>query len=143
MARVSPRWQSTRGTSNFPHWALLAGVRRWSLWMSLFRTDSLRRDGVFAFLSLYIVQDWRTVNQELSKLLTLSYNVSMATNSRRSRVFSISMPPEMAASAEALAKQENRSMSELLREAFRVYNEHQVARFIDEMGEYAKTRNPY
>ena len=111
--------------------------------MSLFRTDSLRRDGVFAFLSLYIVQDWRTVNQELSKLLTLSYNVSMATNSRRSRVFSISMPPEMAASAEALAKQENRSMSELLREAFRVYNEHQVARFIDEMGEYAKTRNPY
>lgn len=34
-------------------------------------------------------------------------------------------------------------MSELLREAFRVYNERQVARFIDEMGEYAKTRNPH
>jgi len=67
----------------------------------------------------------------------------MDTNSRRSRVFSISMPPEMAASAQALAKQENRSMSELLREAFRVYNERQVARFIDEMGEYAKTRNPH
>ena len=32
---------------------------------------------------------------------------------RRSRVFTISMPPEMAASAEYLAKLENRSMSEL------------------------------
>ena len=67
----------------------------------------------------------------------------MTTNPRRSRVFSISMPPEMAASALALAKQENRSMSELLREAFRAYNERQVAQFIDEMGQYAKTRNPY
>ncbi|MGO9318213.1 MAG: ribbon-helix-helix protein, CopG family [Terracidiphilus sp.] len=65
----------------------------------------------------------------------------MPTN-RRSRAFTISMPPEMAASAQALAKQENRTMSELMREAFRAYNEHQVARFIDEMGEYAKTRNP-
>lgn len=61
---------------------------------------------------------------------------------RRSRAFTISMPPEMAASAQALAKQENRTMSELMREAFRVYNERQVARFIDEMGEYAKTHNP-
>ena len=52
------------------------------------------------------------------------------------------MPPEMAEKALALAKQENRTMSELLREAFRAYNEQQVARFIDEMGEYAKTRNP-
>jgi predicted DNA-binding protein len=65
----------------------------------------------------------------------------MAT-SRRSRVFTISMPPEMAASAEYLAKQENRTMSELMREAFRAYSERQVARFFDEMGEYAKTRNP-
>lgn len=61
---------------------------------------------------------------------------------RRSRVFTISMPPEMAAAAENLAKRENRTMSELMREAFRAYNEEQVARFIDEMGEYAKTRNP-
>ena len=61
---------------------------------------------------------------------------------RRSRVFTISMPPEMAASAESLAKKENRTMSELMREAFRAYDERQTARFIDEMGEYAKTRNP-
>ena len=62
---------------------------------------------------------------------------------RRSRVFTISMPPEMAAAAEFLAKRENRTMSELMREAFRAYDERQVSRFIDEMGEYAKTRNPY
>jgi len=61
---------------------------------------------------------------------------------RRSRVFTISMPPELAASAEALAKQENRTMSELFREAFRAYDGLRVAKFIDEMGEYAKTRNP-
>jgi predicted transcriptional regulator len=61
---------------------------------------------------------------------------------RRSRVFTISMPPEMAAAAQALAKRENRTMSELMREAFRAYDERQVAKFIDEMGAYAKTRNP-
>ena len=61
---------------------------------------------------------------------------------RRSRVFTISMPPEMAAAAQALAKRENRTMSELMREAFRVYDEGQVAKFIDEMGAYARTRNP-
>jgi predicted DNA-binding protein len=65
----------------------------------------------------------------------------MPTN-RRSRVFTISMPPEMAAAAELLAKRENRTMSELMREAFRAYHERQVSRFIDEMGDYAKTRNP-
>jgi predicted DNA-binding protein len=62
---------------------------------------------------------------------------------RRSRVFTISMPPEMAAAAENLAKRESRTISELFREAFRAYDERQVARFFDEMGEYAKTRNPH
>jgi metal-responsive CopG/Arc/MetJ family transcriptional regulator len=66
----------------------------------------------------------------------------MATNPRRSRVFSISMPPEMAASAQALAKQENRSMSELLREAFRVYDRQRPGATSDEIGRYAVTRNP-
>jgi hypothetical protein len=53
------------------------------------------------------------------------------------------MPPEMAAAAVFLAKRENRTMSELMREAFRVYEERQVDRFFDEMGEYARTRNPH
>lgn len=45
---------------------------------------------------------------------------------RRSRVFSISMPPEMAERAEAVAKAQNRTISELMREAFRVYEERRV-----------------
>jgi Arc/MetJ-type ribon-helix-helix transcriptional regulator len=61
---------------------------------------------------------------------------------RRSRVFTISMPPEMAASAEYLAKQENRSMSELMREAFRAYQRDEVRRLLDETAAYAATRNP-
>ena len=61
---------------------------------------------------------------------------------RRSRVFTISMPPEMAASAEYLARKENRTMSELLREAFRAYHAQQVGTIFDEIGKFAATRNP-
>ncbi len=61
---------------------------------------------------------------------------------RRSRVFTISMPPEMAASAEYLAKLENRSMSELFREAFRAYDQQRISFIFDEIGKYASTRNP-
>jgi predicted DNA-binding protein len=81
----------------------------------------------------------------IANCMTIHYNElqeALMPTARRSRVFTISMPPEMAASAKFLAKKENRTMSELMREAFRTYNEQQVARFIDEMGEYAKTRNP-
>jgi len=53
------------------------------------------------------------------------------------------MPPEMAASAEALAKQENRSMSELMREAFRQYHGQRISAIFDEIGRYAETRNPH
>jgi len=52
------------------------------------------------------------------------------------------MPPEMAASAESLAKQENRSMSELLREAFRAYHAQRVGAIFEEIGKYAASRNP-
>ncbi len=62
---------------------------------------------------------------------------------RRSRVFTISMPPEMAKRALALAKRQNRTISELMREALRVYERDEISRFFDEMGEYAKTRNPH
>ena len=40
---------------------------------------------------------------------------------RTSNTLSITLPPEMRARAEALAKKENRTMSELIREAFRHY----------------------
>ena len=62
---------------------------------------------------------------------------------RRSRAFTISMQPEMAASAQALAKQENRTMSELMREAFRAYHGQRIGAIFDEIGRYAATRNPH
>ncbi len=40
---------------------------------------------------------------------------------RTTRVISITLPPEMAGQAEQLARKENRTMSELMREAFRRY----------------------
>jgi predicted DNA-binding protein len=43
------------------------------------------------------------------------------TTMRNTKVYSITMPPEMARQAERLAKRESRTMSELMREAFRRY----------------------
>lgn len=40
---------------------------------------------------------------------------------RSTKTLSITIPPEMLSRAEALAKKENRTMSELVREALRVY----------------------
>ena len=58
---------------------------------------------------------------------------------RTSRVFSITMPPGMAKQAERLAQKENRSMSELMREAFRRYQ--QPATTVD-MREYVRMIAP-
>ena len=58
---------------------------------------------------------------------------------RRSRVFTISMPPEMAAAAEFLAKRENRTMSELFREAFREYHSSRIGFILEETAKYAAT----
>jgi CopG family transcriptional regulator/antitoxin EndoAI len=65
----------------------------------------------------------------------------MAT-ARKSRVYTISLPAELAQKAEALAKRDSRSMSELFREAFRSYYAQQARRALDEIGEYAARRNP-
>jgi predicted transcriptional regulator len=78
--------------------------------------------------------------------MTIHYTVIQETfmpANRRSRAFTISMPPEMAASAQALAKQENRTMSELMREAFRAYHGQRIGAIFDEIGRYAATRNPH
>lgn len=42
-------------------------------------------------------------------------------STRTTKVYSITMPPDMARQAEQLAKKESRTMSELMREAFRRY----------------------
>jgi CopG family transcriptional regulator/antitoxin EndoAI len=65
----------------------------------------------------------------------------MAT-ARTSRVYTISLPAELAQKAEALAKRDSRTMSELFREAFRAYYAQEVSRMFDEIGEYAASRNP-
>ena len=56
---------------------------------------------------------------------------------RTSKVVSITLPPDMAADAEQLARQEKRSMSELMREAFRRYKRQ---REWDEANEYGRAR---
>jgi CopG family transcriptional regulator/antitoxin EndoAI len=63
----------------------------------------------------------------------------MAT--RSSRVYTISLPPELALKAEALAKRDSRTMSELFREAFRSYYAQQARRTLEDIGEYAASRN--
>lgn len=67
----------------------------------------------------------------------------MANSSRTSRTFTISLPPELAAKAEALAKRESRTMSELFREAFRQYWGRHVDKLFEETAAYAATRNPH
>ena len=49
----------------------------------------------------------------------------------------------MAASAEYLARKENRSISELFRQAFRAYQKDEITRLLDETAAYAATRNPH
>jgi CopG family transcriptional regulator/antitoxin EndoAI len=61
---------------------------------------------------------------------------------RTSRVYTISLPPDLALKAEALAKRDSRTMSELFREAFRTYYAQQARRTLEEIGEYAASRNP-
>jgi predicted transcriptional regulator len=65
----------------------------------------------------------------------------MATQ-RTSRVYTISLPPELAQKAEALARRDSRSMSELFREAFRHYYAEDARKSLMEIGEYAQSRNP-
>ena len=51
-------------------------------------------------------------------------------STRTTKVYSITMPPEMGRRAEQLAKRENRTMSELMRETFRRYETEEAERRI-------------
>jgi metal-responsive CopG/Arc/MetJ family transcriptional regulator len=72
----------------------------------------------------------------------------MATT-RTSRVFTISLPPDLAEKAEELARRDSRTMSELFREAFRSYSAEltrteRARQLMHEIGEYAASRQtPY
>ena len=56
---------------------------------------------------------------------------------RTVETLSITLPPEMLAAAQAMAKREHRTMSELIREALRHYER---ANFWNDMNAYGTTR---
>jgi predicted transcriptional regulator len=60
---------------------------------------------------------------------------------RKSRVFTISLPPDLAARAEAIAKQESRTMSEVFREALRELETKQIMKALRDAAAYGATRN--
>ena len=66
----------------------------------------------------------------------------MASTTRTSKTITISLPPEMAARAEAMARSDNRTMSELFRELLRQYEERRGFRSLEDIRRYAATRNP-
>jgi predicted transcriptional regulator len=66
----------------------------------------------------------------------------MASATRTSKTYTISLPPDLAAKAEGLAKLESRTMSELFREAFRLYHSRHVDRIFKEIAA-DPNRNPY
>jgi CopG family transcriptional regulator/antitoxin EndoAI len=59
---------------------------------------------------------------------------------RKSKVYTISLPPDLAARAEAIAQSESRTMSEVFREAFREYETDRILEGLREAAEYGATR---
>jgi Ribbon-helix-helix protein, copG family len=66
-----------------------------------------------------------------------------AAKPRKSRVFTISLPPDLAARAEAFAQEDSRTVSELFREALRSYESARILKALREAAEYGSTRNPH
>jgi len=60
---------------------------------------------------------------------------------RTTKQFTISMPPEMAKAVLATAKAENRTVSELLREAFRTYRAARIRALLDASQTEGRARN--
>jgi CopG family transcriptional regulator/antitoxin EndoAI len=61
---------------------------------------------------------------------------------RKSRVFTISLPPDLADRAEAIAREESRTMSELFREALRSYRLERTRKWMEGIAEYVRTLPP-
>lgn len=64
------------------------------------------------------------------------------SRSRRSRVFTVSFPEDLASQVDDLAQQESRNISELFREAFRQYRLESVHRQLENARSAALARNP-
>ena len=69
----------------------------------------------------------------------------MSTSRSNTKTITVSFPIDLAQQAEQLARAESRTMSELLREAFRTYRASAVRRRLVEGNEYAQGRSsgPY
>lgn len=61
---------------------------------------------------------------------------------RTTRQFTISMPPEMAEAVLDTAKRENRTVSELMREAYRAYRKERVRAILEESQAETQKYNP-
>jgi predicted DNA-binding protein len=66
----------------------------------------------------------------------------MAAAPRISKTYTISLPPDLAAKAEALAKRESRTMSDLFRESFRLYYRQYIEAVFERTAAYAAANNP-
>ncbi|MGB7190894.1 MAG: hypothetical protein WBD10_12205 [Acidobacteriaceae bacterium] len=66
----------------------------------------------------------------------------MATAKRKSKVYTISLPPDLAKQAESIAISESRTMSEVFREGIRSLQREQTRKVLMEAAAYAATRNP-
>src|SRR5436305_1907284 len=65
----------------------------------------------------------------------------MASARGNTRTITVSFPLDLAAQAEQTAKAESRTMSELFREAFRVYRAEAVRKTLDEAHAYSRQRS--
>ena len=66
----------------------------------------------------------------------------MATSSRTTKQFTVSFPPELAEQVERTAKAENRTLSELFREAFRSYEAQRMRRILRSSQREVAANNP-
>jgi predicted transcriptional regulator len=66
----------------------------------------------------------------------------MATSSRTTKQFTISFPPELAKQVEQTAKAENRTLSELFREAFRGYEARRIEKILKRSQKRFAANNP-
>lgn len=64
------------------------------------------------------------------------------SRSRRSRVFTISFPEDLARQVDQLARRESRNISELFREAFRIYRLEGIHRHLERARAAARLREP-
>jgi len=66
----------------------------------------------------------------------------MAIPSRTTKTFTVSFPPELARQVEQTAKAENRTLSELFREAFRSYRAQRMRQILRESQAEFQKNNP-